>query len=154
MAYGYWSPQCVAEHRYPLSPDGGHRLSWSKSSFRISDTHTGRCIVKFGCANVVGGCFSLDQRCVAVCTEDGTEGLLQARMVADGVVLRCFRYKAHPKGTWVQYNRPVAFSGDGRAVYLGTPSGAVRIFPFPSREAHATHGDRPGIMRWEECDED
>ena len=137
----FWMSSLSGGPAFPLSPDGRRQLSWSNSRVKITDTDAGRCIATFHCADIVEGCFSPDGRYVAICSEKDTEGLVQVRAVSDGVLLESFRYECRPEGSKKPRNPVVVFSGDGRAVFLGTPSGRVHIHSLPLRKPNATRRD-------------
>lgn len=137
----FWMSSLSGGPAFPLSPDGRQQLSWSNSWFKITDTDAGRCVATFHCADIVEGCFSPDGRYVAICSEKDTEGLVQVRAVSDGVLLESFRYECRPEGSKKPRNPVVVFSGDGRAVFLGTPFGSVHIHSLPLRKPNATRRD-------------
>ena len=161
---GVWSLQGTTPALHELkeyasslfSRDGRLRLRWHSSRFRVWDIRAAQCVVAYRCAHIVGGCFSPDGEHVAVCIEDGRDpnGLLQVGTVSDGVLLGSFRYRCRPKSSGVRKDRVVAFSTDGRTVYLGTSLGQLHVYPLraPLHDLDATHeGD---TERWEKYDEE
>lgn len=152
--YEFQWPNLRGRQTFTLSPNAQQRLWWDDSRFDIWDTRSDQCTASFRCAtNVVGGCFSPDGQCVAICSEDGTEGQLQVGRVSDGVLLGSFGYECLSQHRSQSRDKPVvAFSGDGRFVYLGASTGDVHMFPLPLLEPNATHDDR--TMRWQRCDDE
>ncbi len=79
---------------------------------------------------------------------------MQVGRVSDGGLLETFEYKRLPVGSAVRNQRVVAFAGDGNAVYLGTPTGAVRMYPLPQPDPMHDDYDDEETVRWQRWDED